>query len=107
MVIMKDTGSFTDCIKAVVNPDLRQESMRLRDRAIRRAELGAHFHCGMKCQKETRGGHQQGCARYPTVIPEPAPALSCDTLPRCFIVFKGKRLIVERRRSSRRREEFE
>jgi hypothetical protein len=60
MTITKDADSFTDSINAVLNPDLRRETMRLRDPVGWRVS-----------------------SAEPTVIPDRADDVPSELLPVC------------------------
>jgi hypothetical protein len=81
MTITKDYDSFADSINTVLNPELRRESMRLRDRVGWRNELRPHFYRRMErhMKPDDPPGTASGAGH--TIIPDPALDVSSDALP--------------------------
>jgi hypothetical protein len=81
MTITKDVDSFTDSVNVVMNPDLRRESLRLRDCIGWRAEMRRHFFRRIESQGRTRAPQEPALPAQATVIPKRALELSSDPLP--------------------------
>jgi hypothetical protein len=84
MTLTRDMDSFADSIDIVLNPDLRRESMRLRDSIARRAELRPRFHRRMERQGTTTDSPWPADTGMPTTIPEQPVEIASAALPVCW-----------------------
>jgi hypothetical protein len=84
VTLTRDLDSFADSLDTVLNPRLRRESMRLRDRVAWRAELRPHFHRRMQRQMRATEPRPPACAGAPTAVPERPAELATGALPVCW-----------------------
>jgi hypothetical protein len=79
MMTTRDADAFADSVNGILNPDLRKEMARLRDRAMIRCELRRRAFRRLIGQKTLRW--QCIPSTYPTTIPDPPSELSNSPLP--------------------------